>query len=436
MRAGFVIRTTIAALCFLAPSAVSAQDALKDRVEQLLEKLASDDEASSQAAQDALLKLGPRVLPLLPEPDKNGKLTKRLSALRESLERSGTMSTDASKVTISGESLRLSDVMRSLQRQSGNTLIDLREQSGQTASNPSIALDIKDKPFFVALDEIALKTGLSLNFYNAEGAIAYLEGMEATGANADAGKARPSFVEYVNAFRVSLNQIVVSREFAADTRTANLRMELVWEPRLRPLAMKLDTGKIEAVDDKGRKLSPSVAGESMELGIRPENPIVDVNLNLTAPERDALMISSLTVECQMTIPTAKRTLRTPDITKKDAVADAGKASLKILDFNADPPVWRVRAELTSPPPAGAQNVDSYRESGLAPVVALVKADSARIPLNGGFSVGPGSGPGKLVYEFLFVDVNGRPEDHGLVIEIPDELKTVPLRWSFKNIPLP
>lgn len=416
---------------------VQGQDALKDRVDQLLERLASEDEAAAVKAKEALIKLGGRILPLLPAPgtpQAGGRAEKRLAEVREALESAGNGTTTASKVTLKGEAIRLSDVMKALQQQTGNTLIDLREQSGQVATNPSLNLELADKPFFEALDEVAGKAGLTLNYYNAEGAIGFLEGPMAMQAEATP---RPEpFVAYVDAFRVTLNQLLVSRDFAQGSSMANFRMEFVWEPRLRPLAMKLDTGKIKARDDKNRPIEATVSGESMELAIRPENPIVDLNLNLSAPPRDAAKIASFEIETELTLPTTTYRLAVPDITATEAKAEAGKSSLKILSFEADPPVWKVRAELSSPRPAGAANVDSYQQSGLAPVVALTKADSARIPLNGGFSVGPGSAPGKLVYELLFVDITGRPQDHGLVVEIPGELKTIPVRWTFRDIPLP
>lgn len=415
-----------------------AQDALKDRVDQLVERLGSEDESQAAKAQEALIKLGGKVLPLLPaagSPAGGERAGKRLVEIRKALDGAGNRSTASTKVNLTGESMRLSDIMKSLQRQTGNTLIDLREQNGQVASNPSISLDLKDRPFFEALDEIAAKAGLSLNYYNAEGAIGYLEG-PAMMPEAEKPADLKKFVAYVDAFRVSLNQLLVSRDFGMGTSTANLRMEFVWEPRLRPLAMKLDTAKIEAADDKGRKITASVSGEAMELAIRPENPIVDLNLNLSAPPRDASKIDSLTIETELTLPTSTLSLSVPDITKKDTKSEMGQGSLRIVEFEADPPVWKIRVELAAPRPAGAENVESYRESGLAPTVALSKADSARIPLNGGFSVGPGNAPGKLVYEFLFVDITGRPEDHGLVVEIPGDLKTVPVRWTFRDIPLP
>ena len=59
------------------------------------------------------------------------------------------------KVTIKGKGIRLSEALQQLQKQTGNAITDLREQLGAEVTNPALDLEIADKPFFEALDEIA-----------------------------------------------------------------------------------------------------------------------------------------------------------------------------------------------------------------------------------------------------------------------------------------
>lgn len=430
----------------LAIHPAAAQDALKDRVAQLLEKLNTADEAQATAAETSLIKLGAKVLPLLPEP--SGKLAEksrdgRLKKIRASLESGTKTNPEASKITIQGEAIRLSDALKALQQQSGNTVVDLREQNGQETGNPSLNLQLKDAPFFVALDEIAKKAGLALNFYTAENAIGLLNSateMNPAIPQGDGGLSQPggSFVNYQDAFRVALTRVAAARNFnAAGQHTANVQMELAWEPRLRPIMLKLRTDKLEATDDKGRKLAAATTGESMELAIRPENPIVDLNLNLAAPPRDAAKIAKLELTTDLTIPLAKRSLTIAKINDQGKENESGDASIRLMGFEAEPPVWKVTVELKLPGgDKGGEKLESYRQANLTPQVFLVKPDAARLPLNGGFSTTQGSAPNRVIYELLFVDIPGKPEDHGLLIEIPGELKTIPVKWTFHNIPLP
>ncbi|MFM7319861.1 MAG: hypothetical protein ACKO5E_23185 [bacterium] len=416
------------------------QDALKDRVAQLLEQLDSPDEKKAASAGEALVKLGAKIVPLLPV--ENGKNPARLKSVKEALAAASKQSTGATLVSIKGDSVRLSDALKALGQQSGNTVVDLREQNGQEATNPTIALNLDKVPFFKALDEIAVKSGLSLNFYTAENAIGLLSagGMPMVGnfeATPQSSSVNP-YIRYIDAFRVSLNRIGLTRDYAsaADGHQANLQMELVWEPRLRPIMLRLKPDQIKAIDDKGREIKASTSGESMELSIRAENPIVDINLNLAAPERDAKTLEKLEITAELTVPLANQTLVAKNIREANAKAKAGDTEFRIMAFEAEAPVWKVTVELKSGPPAGSEKLDSYRQVSLKPQVSLVKSDGGRIALNGGFSASGGSGPNETVYEFLFVDIPGKPEDHGLAIELPGELKTIPLKWSMEKIPLP
>ncbi len=426
------------------PATAMSQDALKDRVIQLIEKLDASDNQQAKSAEDALIKLGTKILPHLPESSgkpESANRDIRLKRIRTTLEAGPKTNPEASIVTIQGDSIRLSDALKSLQQQSGNTVVDLREQNGQETGNPTLSLNLKSVGFFAALDEISRKAGLSLNFYTAENAIGLLNSTNADPARPGefgSGLSSPNakFIQYKDAFRISLNRIGTTNDLATGAHLANLQMELAWEPRLRPLVLKLRTDQIIAVDDKGRKIPPSTAGESMELSIRPENPIVDLNLNLTAPGRDASKISRLVVAAELTLPMAKRTLTISELKDEGQEVTSGDASARLMAFEIEPPVWKVTVEVKSPAPAGSEKLDSYRQANLTPQVSLVKPDSARIPLNGGFSSSQGSAPNRTVYEFLFVDIPGKPEDHAMIIEIPGDLKTIPIQWIFENIPLP
>src|SRR5689334_2137497 len=146
------MRTTLAVLLaglLAAPVARGqvADAALKDRVAQLVEKLEAPKAEDRDAAQAALIKLGARVIPLLPEPTK-------------------------------GKGIRLTEAIKQLQAQSGNVITDLREQFGADVTNPALDLDIDGKPFFEALDLVARKAGVVPNPYTGDGTIGLMAGGE------------------------------------------------------------------------------------------------------------------------------------------------------------------------------------------------------------------------------------------------------------------
>ena len=100
--------------------------------------------------QARLIKLGAKVLPLLP--DSAGITSKerkeRLEKVRASLQRADEeVSTSASLVTIHAKAIRLSDALGQIQKQTGNGITDLREQLGVEVTNPAFDLDLEKVPF-------------------------------------------------------------------------------------------------------------------------------------------------------------------------------------------------------------------------------------------------------------------------------------------------
>src|SRR4029079_2001654 len=96
----------------------------------------------------------PRALPLLPDSAKGGGAEgeKRLTRVREALRAEADKTNlGASKVTIRGKGLRLTEVLQQLQAQSDNVITDLREQEGGEASNPALNLEVVHLPSSEAL---------------------------------------------------------------------------------------------------------------------------------------------------------------------------------------------------------------------------------------------------------------------------------------------
>src|SRR5262245_58671425 len=156
--------------------------ALRDRVTQLVERLGSDKPEARQAALASLTKLGPKILPLLPDPaslpagDRREQVEKLRNALRKAEDE---INPGASRITIEGKGIRLTEALQQLQKQSGNPITDMREQLGADATNPAIDLQIRDKPFFEAFAEVARLAEVEMEFYSGDGSIGIKPAMAA-----------------------------------------------------------------------------------------------------------------------------------------------------------------------------------------------------------------------------------------------------------------
>jgi hypothetical protein len=408
--------------------AQTSDAALRDRVLQLVDRLGAPKMEARQAAEEALLKLGPRVLPHLPEAGKvkSDERMQRLNRIRAALLEVQTQdptNLGASKVTIKGKGLRLSEVLKMLQTQSGNVLTDLREQEGAEATNPTLDLDLTDKPFLEALDVIARQAEVTPNFYTGDGSIGLTAGIPPSTYR----------VIYHGPFRIALRQIGLLRDFQGESSTANVQFEVAWEPRLRPMLLALKANELAIVDDQNRKVESDVMEEATDIPLRPENPVAELNLNLLAPERSAQKLASLKVKAEVTIPAGLKLFRFPSLAAEDVTKKEGDISITLEGTEVDEQVWKVNVNLSYP--TGGAAFESYRQGLFNNRLWLQKADGSRFEHNGGFSNTAAEG-GKLGFEYLFVDAPGKPADYQLVYETPSKVLTIPLEFEFKDVPLP
>lgn len=409
------------------PAVAQTNDAaLRDRVAQLVERLGSTKVETSKAAEEALIKLGARSLPLLPEPGKGGNAARNqaLERIREALrEAHDQANLNASKITIKGQAIRLTEALKLLQTQSGNTINDLREQQGAEVTNPALDLDIDGKPFFEALDEISRKAEVSPNYYTGDGTIGLMPGKPPTGG----------LVQYVGPFRIALKQLGSVRDFLAGTNTANAQFEVAWEPRLRPMLLALSAEELKIVDDQDREVEPQVKDESTDIPLRPDNPAAELNINLAAPDRTAKNLKSVKVKAEITIPAGLKTFRFPSLAAEDVTRKEGDIAVTLGGTEVDNQAWKVNVTVSYPGQGPA--FESYRQGLFNNRIWLQKADGSRFEHNGGFS-NTGAEGGKLGFEYIFVDAPGKPGDYQFVYETPSKVVTLPLEFEFKDVPLP
>jgi hypothetical protein len=366
------------------------------------------------------------VLPLLPDSagvtskERKERLERVRAALREAERETKT---GASMVTIQAKGIRLSEAIQQLQKQTGNKITDLREQLGAEVTNPSFDLDIRNRSFHEALDQVARLADVSINAFSGDGSM---------GITAGTPPKQP-LIQYVGPFRVAFKQLTEVRDLQAGTTAANAQFEVSWEPRLRPMLLTLKADSLVIKDDKNHEIKPQAMMESNEVVLRPENPAAEINLNIEAPERSASKLSRFQVKTDVTLPAAMKTFRFPSLAQENVTLKQGDVSATLQNVEIDEQVWKVNIELAYPDNGPA--FESYRQGLFNNRIWLQKADGSRFEHNGGFSNTSSDG-GKLGFEYLFVDAPGKPADYQLIYETPSKVITIPLEFEFKDVPLP
>jgi hypothetical protein len=406
--------------------AESKDSALQDRIVQLVDRLDAPKAEAREAAMASLIKLGPKILPLLPDPatlpagNRKDQIEKLRAALRKAED---DINPNASRVTLEGKGIRLTEALQQLQKQTGNIVTDLRERLGAEVTNPALDLEIRGKPFLEALDLVAKQAEVMTEFYTGDGSV---------GITAGASMGKP-LIQYSGPFRIAMKQIGVVRDFAAGSATANVQLEAAWEPRLRPMLLKLKADELKITDNQGKEVKAQVEMESDEVVVRPENPVAEINLNLQAPERAAKELKSLRVKAELTIPAGIKVFRFPSLAQENVTQKQGDVTVTLQGMEIDEQVWKVNVELAYPGEGPA--FESYRQGLFNNRIWLQRADGSKFEQNGGFNNTSADG-GKLGFEYLFVDAPGKPSDYQLVYETPSKVVTIPLEFEFKDVPLP
>ncbi len=404
-----------------------ADSAIKDRVAQLVDRLSAPKVEAQDAAEKALIEMGAKALPHLPE-KLQGPQSERLDRVRKALaEAAETTNTGASKITLIGKGIRLSEALQQLQSQSGNRITDMRESLGVDVTNPALDLDFKDITFFEAIDKLAEQAGLSVTAFTGDGSLGLMP-LDMPLMPKESG-----YVIHTGPFRVTLKQIETVRDFATGTSSSNIQAEFAWEPRLRPMLLQLKPDLMEIVDDRGKKVEPDVMGESSDAALRPENPAIELNLNLKAPDRAAAKLAKLKIKGDLSIPAGLKIFKFPSLSKKDVTIKQGDISVTLGSADVDEETWKVNVSIAMP--GNGPAFESYRQGLFNNRIWLQKADGSRFEHNGGFSNTASDG-GKLSFEYLFVEAPGKISDYGLVYETPSKVIVIPVEFEFKDIPLP
>ena len=134
-----------------------------------------------------------RFLELLPKDNDQMPLAvrERLARIRQQVEdRAAKAATAATTITLSAKDMPLTEVFAAIEKQTGNKFIDNREQQGDDADakDARITIELKDEPFWPAIDQILDQAKLGIYSYGGEDALSIVSRDAATTARATASR--------------------------------------------------------------------------------------------------------------------------------------------------------------------------------------------------------------------------------------------------------
>jgi hypothetical protein len=394
-------------------------------VRRLVLKLDAADPAERGAAQRELLALGPGVLEHLAPVDAREHSAEQRIRLRELVPRLRELAARASAAGSIveppfGRPIPVMDMIRELERHSGNRFEDLRLTFNEAPDNPAITLERRRAGFWETLDEIGRKGRLGFYHAGEDRRIGIRGRVE-----------KPGRIAYAGAFRFELERISVDRLLAGDDADAGctLRMVALVEPRLRPLAISLAAKGLEAEDDRGavHHLANDTPFETQLERDAYQFPLV---IRVGAPLRVATSFKRIEAAFEVTVPSAIETLTLP--MKAGATAATPGLRVTVTRVDLDEGQWKVSVVTEDLAPT---SIDSHLQPLLEQEFALMDPAGGRQSATGGssslFREEHRSG-----MEYIIADPRGQPGDKRVQLRVPVGAIKVPAKARFENIPLP
>lgn len=327
------------------------------QIGRLVRQLDSDDLTERLAAEAALLRLGPSILPMLPTPDQapNPQVARSLTDVRRKLQQQATAAfTSASKVTLQGEDMPLAAVLKALGEQTNSELIDLRPRFGQVVTEPTLNVNFQDTPYWEALDTVLADAALEIYPFAGEGQFGLLNRAPNRRAMSDVASTQ-------GPFRLVPERLLLEQQLTLEGgASCTLDLRTFWEPRLKPVVLFLDPKSVQAVDDTGKKLAMTSAGGELEIPVDVIEPTVPFGISLEAPSRDARQLKSVSGQLRAVVPGMPHTFTFDNIAQQGGKAQSQGNVEVVIDSvrEAVEGIWEIRVRVRFD--EDETGVDSYR----------------------------------------------------------------------------
>lgn len=420
-----------------------ADPQLERKVGELLQQLDAPTRSARASAERSLLALGSGILKVLPAPELLPSLAVReaVNRIRGELERRHAQeSVLASRVTLNGR------------KPLSAWLEEIREQSRNRVTVHDVGPELLERlqefmidrlPFWEALDGLSAKAGIELALEQTAGEL------RLTAARAGDGNRREP-VSYSGPFRIQVNRVQTRRLFGDEqTRLVRCQLQLLVEPRLRPLFLQYNTADLsaETADPQSTgqpalpilPLSPSASYElplsgggriPIQLDFRLPSKSKSQSMELKGTLRATMAADS--EEIRFTRLGAMSERRGGPVARRRGGVTATLQRVLIRPGEADGRDLLLKVALTYD--EGGPAFESHRSWMLHNRVFLESPEGKPVELNGGFETTLQS-DGGVALEYRFLGLPGNARDYTFVYVAPTAIIDVPIEFQFDALPI-
>ena len=435
----------VAALLLLAfvPFPLQAAEELSPaaQIEKLVEQLDAADAADRDAAEKLLVELGLKdksaasgeaFVDLLPKPNDEmpQEVQVRLARIAAEIRnRIAKQAIEGTMVTIDVTDAPLDDVLKELEKQTGNRVTDYREQFGQETADKKVTHNGKDQPFWAALDEILDDIQMSPYNDSGEANLAIIDRDQGV-LRRGGGRA-----VYSGPFRIEATGASSQRGIRSpDQSGLSVDFEISWEPRLRPIGLALNAADLKVVCDDGRE-TPVVGGEeAFNVEVQSGSHATDVTISLQLPARKSEKLATVTGRMTALIPGRTAELKFENLASaKEVTQRAGEVAVTLDRVAKNQALWEIHMRLAVESGEAALGVNGGWV--FQNIATLVGKDGEPLD-NAGFETTLQT-EDEIGFAYFYELPEGRElKDYTWVYRTPASIVAVPVEFKLENVPLP
>ena len=408
------------------------QQAINRRVQQL-----NDDRAKIRNdAAEALVGLAgntvreqEQFLELLPRPNNQmpPAVQDQLTAIRKRVEDTvARANIVATSVTLSAIQKPVSEIIATIEKQTGNRLVDYRKKFGQASVDLPLSFNFQEKPFWPAVDQILDLAGLDIYNFAGEGALALV-------ARDDGGRPRTGRANYSGPFRIEATRIQAERDLRQPVQNRlKISLEVVWEPRFHPIVVTQSFAGIIAVGDDNQPIRNMSEIPVLAVEVPAGSQATAFVLPFKLPPRTIQQIVTLRGTLQVLVPGRKASFQFDQLAAgaKETQSQGGvRISLDAVRKRNE--IWEIHMRLGFE--ENHQAFESHRGWAYQNASYLLDEKGERIEFAGLETTS--QSPSEIGIVYLF-DVPDGIENMTWVYETPAAIVLLPVEYQIKNIKLP
>tara|TARA_R110002072_G_scaffold287242_2_gene452707 strand:+ start:39583 stop:40887 length:1305 start_codon:yes stop_codon:yes gene_type:complete len=406
----------------------AAEPDVRSQVRAQIKQLAAASRADRTTAEQALLQLGPAILPLLPPPDllESASVRVAIRRVRVRLEHDAAeQSLRPSTVTLAGN-FSVEEIVREIEKQTGNS-VSTAGLSKQQLSQRS-TLKLENASFWSALGELESQN-LAASFDKETGLLT-LQSHEA--------KRSESVTTIDRSFWIEAWPLQSRRGIDDSETLLSTELRILCEPRLRPLFLTYRTNDFNLVRGDGDiRIGPFNTGASIEVPLGNGGREAGLALNFLS-SMPLTKNASLNGKVNLLIAASEQPVSFRNLNLAKRVSRRrGGVTVTVHEVGYEgsrPEHHNARVRLQVSYDLGAHAFESHQTWVFHNRVYLVDPNGKQHSPNGGFTT-LHQGDGSVAIEYRFEDLSSDPAEWDFVYVAPTLLINVEVPIALSRIPI-